>query len=154
MSKFSKVLRRISKFGRYYVRQSEHIQDDLKRGWSSWNFGQEGVLTSDFEAVVEKVEHGENPLYISGMEIWPDAVRKMYDAGEFGELYPGYWVLKDTRVYGVSAHPYTAENDEQAIQVAESKGYSMIDFGGTHALPDSSVLIKSLPGDVHVFRES
>ena len=62
----------------YYVRYSDHIKEDLKRNWSSWNFGGEG-----FEGTEEELEevkqnaidsNGSASFYISGFELWGDDI--------------------------------------------------------------------------------
>ncbi len=87
----------------YYVRWSEHIEDDLKRGWSSWNFGEEGFegTREDLDKYLEEITD-DKPFFISGFEVWPHNV----DEFEFGELYPGYWVAIDNENApgGLSAH--------------------------------------------------
>lgn len=36
----------------FVARQSNHIQEDIARNWSSWNFGQEGFSGSMNELII------------------------------------------------------------------------------------------------------
>ena len=76
------------------ARQSNHIQEDIKRNWSSWNFGKDG-----FEGTREELDSylasatNDEPVYISGFEIYASQIRQF----KFGELYANYWVAIDDR---------------------------------------------------------
>ena len=106
----------------YYVRFSDHIDEDLKRGWSSWNFGEEG-----FEGTEEELEEAlsnitdENPFWISGFDIYPDQI----DEFEIKELYSGYWVVVDNfnAQGGLSGHqlPEELETLEDVLNEIKSK---------------------------------
>jgi len=104
----------------YVARKSDNIQSDIKRNWSSWNFGQEG-----FEGTREELEEllstiaDDNSVWISGFEIWPDNK----DSFEFGELYKNYWVAIDrfNAKEGLSCIDLDAETLEEAIKEAESR---------------------------------
>lgn len=88
----------------YYVRFSDYINEDLERGWSSWNFGQDGIEATEevMDRYIEEVKNGDGPIYISGFEIWADDLERC----EIKELYPGYWVLVDNvnANGGISGH--------------------------------------------------
>jgi len=108
----------------FIVRQSEHIQEDIKRNWSSWNYGQEGFEGTEDELneCLESITD-ENPFFISGFEIWPDDVQ----SSEIKELYDGYWVLVDnTRGNGLSCNTLEIETLEEAIEEVKENG---IDLG-------------------------
>lgn len=91
----------------YFVRYTNHIEEDLERGWSSWNFGSEGYegtkedLLNDIEKC--KDTDGGDSIYISGFDLWIDKdthVSSDIDTiyikdNEIKELYDNYWVLVD-----------------------------------------------------------
>jgi hypothetical protein len=135
----------------YFVRFSDHINEDIKRGWSSWNFGQDGFEgdRNDLKDYLDSATD-ENPIHISGFEIYPDDV-KDYD---FGELYPGYWVAKDNvnAENGLSAHSLDGNfNDiKQAIEeVKRKKGrYDGTGEGESFDVSDAKVIYSD--GDMHI----
>jgi hypothetical protein len=112
----------------YYVRYSNNIKDDLKRGWSSWNFGQDG-FHGKADDLIDKFEHikenGGGEFSISGFNFWIDDSSSInsywigegkdsykeikINASEVGvirELKSNYWVLVDNvnAKGGISAH--------------------------------------------------
>lgn len=99
-----------------YVRVSEHIDEDLKRGWSSWSFGLEGFSGSKDDLLTEVREIAERggEFRLSGFNIWIDESTKLDDGFgvvfvddyEIRELYGNYWVAVDriNAVNGLSAH--------------------------------------------------
>lgn len=132
----------------YVARKSDNIQSDIKRNWSSWNFGQEG-----FEGTKEELNElldtitDENPVWISGFEIWPHD-KSSY---EFGELYTNYWVAID-RVNageGLSCIDLDAETLEDAITEAEKR----TDYWGDGQSFDANEakLVYS-NNDIHIFK--
>jgi hypothetical protein len=129
---------------RFYIRQSQHIQDDIKRGWSSWNFGQDGIAASEeeFEKALETCIEQQMPLPISGFEIWPDE----FETSAFGQLYPGYWVLIDQN-QGLCCSSFEAENEQDAISKINA---NLIDFAAGESLPTEAKLVASV-GDLHLF---
>jgi hypothetical protein len=87
----------------YYIRYSSHIQDDLNRGWSSWNFGEDGFNGSyeELEESKDKSLNNNKPFYISGFELWDDDIKK----ADIRELYKDYWCLVDnTKTKGLAGH--------------------------------------------------
>lgn len=99
-----------------YIRVSEHIDEDLKRGWSSWNFGLEGFDGSKDDLLTEIqsiADHG-GEFWLSGFNIWVDESTELDDSFgvvflddyEIRELYENYWVAVDrvNAVNGLSAH--------------------------------------------------
>jgi len=110
----------------FIVRQSEHIQEDIKRNWSSWNYGQEGFEGTEDElnGCLENITD-ERPFWISGFEIYPDDIKN----SEIKELYDGYWVLVDnTRGSGLSCNILDSETLEDSISIVTDKDFR-IDLG-------------------------
>lgn len=131
----------------YVARKSDNIKSDIERNWSSWNFGQEG-----FEGTKEELNElldtitDENPVWISGFEIWPHD-KSSY---EFGELYQNYWVAIDriNASEGLSCIDLEAETLEDAITEAESR----TDYWGDGQSFDANEakLVYS-NNDIHIF---
>jgi hypothetical protein len=102
---------------KYFVRFTNHIEQDLARNWSSWNYGQRG-FTGTYaelrEAITEAIDE-DRAFEISGLELWGrDAARASY-----GELYPNYWVVIDDREgTGISTVELDATDLESAINEA------------------------------------
>jgi len=105
------------------VRFSAHIEDDIKRNWSSWNFGQFGFEGSEEElqdAIDAAIAEGES-FEISGFEFWPDNNLRGDEIkrGIFRELYSGYWVVADLTHYdgiGLSCHILESGTLENALE--------------------------------------
>ncbi|MEA5046531.1 MAG: hypothetical protein VB075_18420 [Petrimonas sp.] len=99
-----------------YIRVSEHINEDLNRGWSSWNFGEEGFSGSQDDLLTEirSIAECGGEFWLSGFNIWIDENTKFDDGFgvvfvddyEIRELYRNYWVAVDrvNAVNGLSAH--------------------------------------------------
>lgn len=99
----------------YYVRYSDYIEEDLKRGWSSWSFGGDG-FDGTFDDLLEYINDSRNgEIEISGFNIWIDENPKIQtyrnemisvSGYEFRELYDDYWVAIDNvnAEGGISAH--------------------------------------------------
>lgn len=99
-----------------YIRVSEHIDADLNRGWSSWNFGLEGFSGSkdDLLTEIRSIADRGGEFWLSGFNIWIDESTKISDSFgvvfvddyEIRELYRNYWVAVDrvNAVNGLSAH--------------------------------------------------
>lgn len=129
----------------FIARQSDHIKADIKRNWSSWNFGEEGFegTEEELEAELEKVE-GNNSFYISGFEIW----EQDKDSFEFGELYKNYWVAIDTRNKGISGIELDAETLEDAIDEAENRSDY---FGDGVSFDAQKAKLVYSTDDIHIF---
>jgi hypothetical protein len=131
---------------KFFLRESEHIQEDIKRGWSSWNFGQDGVKATEdeFRKIIESVTK-DSPLYISGFYLYPNDIKK----SEFGQLYLGYWVLIDTE-HGLAASSFEANSIKEAI---EKMSRDLIDFGEGDwgGLPIEEVELIHSKDDLHLF---
>lgn len=104
----------------YLARKSNHIQDDIKRNWSSWNFGEEGFVgtKSELDDFLASATD-EHPVWISGFDIYPEQIKDF----EFGELYKNYWVAIDrvNASNGLSAIQLNATNLEEAINEANER---------------------------------
>lgn len=134
----------------FIARFSNHIQEDIKRGWSSWNFGEDGIEGSEEQIEAWKQESIDNgqPFYISGFELWGDDIKN----ADIRELYPGYWVLVDNENgcgQGIFGIELDAVNLEEAIEEAERSDY----FGeGVRFNPDDYELVKSINNEIHIFK--
>ena len=131
----------------YVARQSNHIQEDIKRNWSSRNFGMEGINTTQeqLNTFLESVTE-DSILHISGFEFYGNAILK----ADIRELYAGYFVLVDNenaRV-GLSAIELNADSLESAITEANTR----FDYCGDGVCFDaqSAKLVYS-NGEIHVF---
>ncbi len=133
---------------KYVARQSENIESDIKRNWSSWNFGAEGFKgTYDELLTYLSKATEENPIWISGFDIYPDQVNDF----QFGELYENYWVAIDNinAKNGLSAISLKAENLESAISEANNRS----DYFGDGISFDASKakLVYSNNDNIHIF---
>lgn len=99
--------------GQLIARYSAHIEEDIKRNWSSWNFGQEG-----FHGTREELDQrlseitDRSPFWISGFDVFPEHLKEF----EFRELYENYWVVVDTRGKGLSCHVLNSDNLRDAFR--------------------------------------
>jgi hypothetical protein len=131
----------------FVARKSNHIEADIIRNWSSWNFGEDGFTGTREELNSYLADcSDENPIAISGFEIFP-ADLKSY---EFGELYPNYWVAID-RVNarnGLSCIELQAETLGDAIKEATER----TDYFGEGSSFDAkdAKFIQSV-NDIHIF---
>lgn len=131
----------------YVARTATHIQDDIKRNWSSWNFGQGGFegTREELDAELEKITD-EKPFFISGFEIFTDNLKDC----KFGELYENYWVLIDemNTPSGLSCIELDSENEEDVIKEALSrKDY----FGEGDSFDAREATLIHSENDIHVF---
>jgi hypothetical protein len=131
----------------FIARQSNHIQEDLKRGWSSWNFGLEG-----FEGTEQELKQylnsatDEQPVYISALEIYASAVKKH----QYGELYPNYWVVKDKAFNSsLAVNIIPAKTKEEAIQFIKANGSWFCGGDGDPVDTSAAKLVWS-DGDIHI----
>jgi hypothetical protein len=131
----------------FIARKSDHIQEDIKRNWSSWNFGQDGFKgTRDELNAYLSTCTDNSAVFISGFEIYADAVKGF----EFGELYENYWVAIDrvNAPVGLSAVELSADNLHDAIKEATERS----DYFGQGICFDArkAKLVHS-DDDIHVF---
>lgn len=131
----------------FIARKSSHIQEDLQRGWSSWNFGQDGLFASAEQIEIWKNECIESgmPFSISGFDFYEESEIRNAD---IRELYSGYWVLVDDRFSGsIAGTLLNASTIEEAKAEIKTACY----FGdGVSINVEEAVLVYS-EGDVHIF---
>lgn len=130
----------------YIARQSNHIQDDIQRGWSSWNFGQEGLKCTEEELEAYKAAciEGDKPFYISGFELWGSEI----EAADIRELYAGYWVLVDDRFSGsIAGTDLKATTLEDAIKEAANAAY----WGDGVRIDTTEATLVWSDGSIHIF---
>ena len=131
----------------FVARKSNHIQEDIKRNWSSWNFGQEGFTGTEDELnqYLAKATD-ERSVWISGFDIYPDQLKEF----TFGELYPNYWVAIDyvNANNGLSCICLNAETAEEAIKEAENRSDY---FGDGYSFDATKAKLVYSNNDIHVF---
>lgn len=130
----------------YIARQASNIQADIKRNWSSWNFGQDGLKCDEETLEMWKQDciKNDKPFTISGFELWGEDIER----ADIRELYDGYWVLVDDRFTGsIAGTELKSETLESAIEELKNS-----DFSGDGVRIDTSeaVLVYS-EGDYHIF---
>lgn len=133
----------------YIARKSNHIQADIKRNWSSWNFGEDGIFGTQEQIEAWKAEAVENNqgFYISGFELWGDDIKK----ADIRELYAAYWVLVDNENGigdGIFGTALKSENLEDAVKEAQAIDYS---GEGTKFDASEAILVKSINNEIHIF---
>lgn len=108
------------------ARYSGYIYEDIKRNWSSWNFGAEGFTgtKSQLEIKIKNAIKHKTELEISGISI----PYYELDISKYGELYKNYWVLKDIRGKGISTHLLKSTTIKEALE--EIKNNPFIDGAG------------------------
>ena len=131
---------------KYIARKATNIQDDIKRGWSSWNFGEEGIKCDGQQLEIWKVEAVQNDtaFFISGFELWGDDIL----TADIRELYKNYWVLVDNENgHGLAGVLLNSTNLDDAI-----KGIDTTDFSGDGYFfdADNANLLYS-NNDIHIF---
>lgn len=132
----------------YVARQSQHIQEDIQRNWSSWNFGKEGLTATEtqIEDWKQQAIDNDQPFCISGFELWGDDITN----ADIRELYDGYWVLVDNvnAANGISGIELDAESIEEAIEEANNR----TDYFGEGVCFDAqdAKLVYS-NDDIHIF---
>lgn len=130
----------------FVARKSDHIAEDIKRNWSSWNFGQEG-----FEGTREELDAflasatDSRPVFVSGFEIYPDDVKSF----QFGELHTGYWVAIDNvnAKDGLSCLYLDADTLEEAIAESATKQYN----GDGQCFDAREAKLVYSNNDIHIF---
>lgn len=132
----------------FVARKSNHIQEDIKRNWSSWNFGEEGLLATEdqIEEWKENAIDNEKPFCISGFELWDNDIK----SADIRELYSGYWVLVDNinAKNGLSCRILDSETLEEAL--VEFKNESIYSGDGDSFDSTEAKLIYS-EGEYHIF---
>lgn len=131
---------------KYIIRKSAHIQEDIQRNWSSWNFGEEGVKASSEDeliTILEKQIEVYGCAFISGFQLTE------LDDCEFGELYPGYWVMIDDRFTGgLAGTELKADN----LEDAKAEGLTASTFGDGYSFDaESAIYHGAIAEDLHLF---
>jgi len=141
---------------KYYIRQTEFLKEDLERGWSSWNFGKEGIecTEEEFEQKLEDLKENKREyIYISGFEIYKTDLKNT----RFGQLKENYWVVIDDQNCwgGLACCEIEASTDEEALEIAKN-GLPDLDGTGKN-LEEMEYVGYVIPGwiktPVHVFKE-
>lgn len=131
----------------FIARKSNHIQEDIKRNWSSWNFGQEGFVGTynELQDFLNSATDSKS-VWISGFDIYADQVSEF----NFGELYPGYWVAIDNvnASEGLSCIDLNSKTLEDAIKEAESRTDY---FGDGQSFNANEAKLVYSNNDIHVF---
>ncbi|MDD5353371.1 MAG: hypothetical protein PHS93_09445, partial [Candidatus Omnitrophica bacterium] len=138
----------IAEENQYFIRKSEYIEDDLRRGWSSWNYGQEGFkgTKEELDKAINNITD-KNPLWISGFDLYPKDIK---DA-DIRELYPDYWVLVDkTKGEGIFVNSLEATNKIDAI---DEGGRHKINLGEGEVINTDNLRIVSSIGDIHILEK-
>lgn len=131
----------------FVARKSNHIQEDIKRNWSSWNFGQEGFNGTEEELnIYLESSTDERPVWVSGFDIYPSQIKEF----SFGELYPNYWVAIDSinALNGLSCVILDSETLQDAIE--ESKKEYLYSGDGDSFDATKAILVYS-NNDIHIF---
>ena len=131
----------------YIARQSQNIESDIQRNWSSWNFGEDG-----FEGTFDELQQyllsstDDMPAEISMIEIYPRDIKRF----QFGELYDNYWVVIDNinASGGLSCINLEACNLEDAIEEAKMATYCC---DGDCFDASEAILVYS-SDDIHIFQ--
>jgi len=131
----------------YLARKSDNIQEDIKRNWSSWNFGQLGFEGTE-EDLKEKMQNAineETSFDISGFELWGNDILN----ADIRQLYAGYWVLVDNvnSPEGLSCIDLDASNLKEAIREAKSKDYT----GDGQSFDAKDAVFVHSDGEMHIF---
>jgi hypothetical protein len=131
----------------FVSRKSNHIQEDIKRNWSSWNFGQEGFIGTynELQDLLRSATDSKS-VWISGFDIYAEQVSEF----NFGELYANYWVAIDNvnAKYGLSAIELKSESLENAINEANSRTDY---FGDGISFDASEAKLVYSNEDIHIF---
>lgn len=132
---------------KYLARYSNHINEDLQRGWSSWNYGQDGLNCTEEELqdAINQVLNGElDCIYCSGFDLYADDLKTT----EFGELYENYWVVKDKHFSSSLAAIVLHSTDlTSAIEEASNAIYS----GDGVRITEEYKLVHSINNEIHIF---
>lgn len=132
----------------FIARKSNHIQSDIKRNWSSWNFGELGFegTKQELKSEIDNAIENDNSFDISGFELWGSDIKK----ADIRELYSNYWVLVDNvnAEDGLSGVDLNCDNLKDAIKQAKKSDYS---GDGVSFDVDDYKLVKSI-NDIHIFQ--
>lgn len=132
----------------FIARKSNHIQEDIKRNWSSWNFGEEGFTGTydELQAAMKEAISSERGFWISGFELWGDDIKN----ADIRELYEGYWVLVDN-VNGYGQGIFGTELSAKTLEEAITESLTAAYWGqGVRFNAQDATLVHS-EGDIHIF---
>ena len=132
----------------FIVRQSQHINEDVKRNWSSWNYGLEGLNCSadELDVAIETALATDTALYISGFELYG----RELETAEIRELYENYWVLVDVfHGSGLSCNILNACNLEEAINIVEADNF-FLDMQEGDMVDCSDAIVAYSKGEIHI----
>jgi hypothetical protein len=109
----------------FVARQSNHIQEDIARNWSSWNFGECGFVGTydELKSSMQEAIADDSTFSISGFELYGNEITK----ADIRELYSNYWVLVDNENgfgAGIFGTELKADNIEAAIIESVNVDYS------------------------------
>jgi|SRR5690606_3080688 hypothetical protein len=132
----------------FIARQSSHIQEDIKRNWSSWNFGQEGFngTYDELHTAINEAIESDSSFSISGFELWGSDIKN----ADIRELYAGYWVLVDNvngHGKGIFGTELKASTLSEAIQESADAQY----WGEGVRFDASDAKLVYSNKDIHIF---
>ena len=134
----------------FVARKSSHIKEDIKRNWSSWNFGGDGFEGTEEElneAIEEALENDE-PFTISGFDLWGRDLKN----ADIRELYENYWVCVDNvnAKGGLSCIELEAETIEEAIEESSKTIYC----GDGNCFDANDFTLVYSNNDIHIFQSN
>lgn len=136
----------------YIARVTAHINEDLARNWSAWNFGEGGIkATADkMESMVEAALESDDVLEISYMPLMGSGLRRAWQNGEIRELYSGYWVLEDTEngwCGGIACNILPVSSEAEAIAYVNAPDFRMEMGAGDFVDCTEGQIVAELPYD-------
>lgn len=116
----------------YIARVSNHIAQDIERGWSSWNYGKEGVTQSQVDAFLdaddqlEEYERDQDVIYISTYSYTASQLRRALECGDVDSLYEGYLVARDNQNgCGLACNILPVSSEKEAREYVQADGFRM-----------------------------
>lgn len=135
---------------KYIARQSDYIHEDIKRNWSSWNFGNDGIhcTKQQLEEYKKEAIDTDSEFYISGFQFYG---KNQINNLDIRELYKNYWVLVDTENAGggLSCIELESENLEDAIE--ESKKGQYWGEGSCFDATNAKLVYSCPNNEIHIF---
>ncbi len=132
----------------FIARKSNHIESDIKRNWSSWNFGLDGFTGTreELDAYLATATE-EKTVYISAFELTSNDLKRT----KIKELYENYWVVVDDRFDGICGTALKTAGDLDNLQEAIAEAESA-DFSGDGVEIDTRYVdLVYSEGDIHIF---
>lgn len=132
----------------FIARQSNHIQEDIKRNWSSWNFGQDGFegTYDELKAAIQEARDNDSCFCISGFELWGSDIKN----ADIRELYSNYWVLVDN-VNGHGAGIFGTELKAETLEEAITESASAFYFGEGVRFDAREAKLVYSNDEIHIF---